>query len=62
MRRNFMTFFAFVMFNNFIRVDWQLFIWIDHHTKQSGICLEKEQKGNITINQSMSECDRLVKE
>ena len=35
--RHIMASFAFVEFNDFLRVDWQSLVWVDHHTEQSWI-------------------------
>lgn len=39
-----MSFYALVSFHNFLRVNWQLFIRINDHTEQAGVCLENEKE------------------
>lgn len=38
--------FAFVHFNDLLRVDWQHFIGVHHHAKQPRVCLKKD---NVSV-------------
>ena len=42
MRWHLVTLLAFVEFNDLLRVDWKSLVGVDHHTEQTGICLEGE--------------------
>lgn len=46
MGRDLMALFAFVHFNDLLRVDWQHFIGVHHHAKQPRVCLKKD---NVSV-------------
>lgn len=37
-----MTLLPFKCLYQRLRIDWQLFVWIDNNTKQAGVCLKFE--------------------
>ena len=44
-----MAFLSLVQLNYFLRVDWQPFVWIDYHTKQTRIRLKSKQNNGMSI-------------